>query len=97
MGKVTPEKYDLVKQELLKLPIRQSADDEVVEVVDTMYTKAVRPEEGPFAGLYAKLMADLVVSCGVDSVGRTIRKAIIDRCQRQFEQPFKLDQQYVTE
>lgn len=91
LAKLTPENYDRLKKELLDLPIRQSTEEEVIEVVNTMYNKAVRPEDAPFVELYAKLMGDLVINCNVEGVGKTIRKAIIDKCQKQFEQPFKLD------
>lgn len=92
LAKLTPENYDKLKEELLALPIRQSEEGEITEVVKVMYEKAVRPEDELYVELYARLMADLV-SHYVEqksNVGQMIRKAIIDRCQMQFEQPFRL-------
>jgi len=59
-------------------------------VVNMMYSKAVRPEDELYTELYAKLMADLVQFTGVEGVGKTIRRAIIDKCQAQFEEPYAL-------
>jgi hypothetical protein len=93
LGRLTPQNYDVLKKELLELPIRQSTDDEITDVVKMMYNKAVRPEDELYTELYANLMADLVQHTGVQGVGKTIRKAIIDKCQHQFEQPFRLTDQ----
>eukprot|EP00672_Neobodo_designis_P013764 CAMPEP_0174854710 /NCGR_PEP_ID=MMETSP1114-20130205/31907_1 /TAXON_ID=312471 /ORGANISM="Neobodo designis, Strain CCAP 1951/1" /LENGTH=785 /DNA_ID=CAMNT_0016089421 /DNA_START=41 /DNA_END=2398 /DNA_ORIENTATION=- len=90
LGRITPQNYEAMKKELFDLPIRQSTDEEITDVVHMMYTKAVRPEDELYTELYANLMSDLVKHTGVQNVGKTIRKAIIDKCQQQFEKPFRL-------
>lgn len=98
LARITPENYDVMKEKLVELPVRQSTDEEVTDVVKMMYTKAVRPEDELYTELYARLMADLVQHTGVHGVGKTIRKAIIDKCQQQFEKPYALtDEELVDE
>ena len=60
LGKVTPQKYEAVKEELLNLPIRQSTDADIEEVVATFFKKAITREDSLFLDLYVRLIVDLL-------------------------------------
>ena len=60
LGKVTPQKYEAVKEELLNLPIRQSTDADIEEVVATFFKKAINPEDSLILDLYVRLIVDLL-------------------------------------
>jgi serine/threonine protein kinase len=95
---VTPQNYTVLREELLELPIGQCEDVEITAMVELMCDLTVRPDV-EYAHLYSNLMADLVQKhSGTHRVRVTIRKAIVDDCQRRFEQPLLLtDQEKIDE
>jgi translation initiation factor 4G len=95
LARLTPQNYDVMRKMLCELPIRQSTDEEIAMVVNTMYTKAVRPEDELYVELYAQLLTDLVKY--TEEVGKRIRHAIIDQCQAQFQEPFELKDKDIFE
>lgn len=97
LTRLAPEKYEGLRDELLALPIRQSSQEEINDVVQTMYSKAVNPADAIYVEWYIRLIVELVNHANLPSndgktneVGKHIRKAILDRCQHEFERPFEL-------
>ncbi|CUG65243.1 Hypothetical protein, putative [Bodo saltans] len=86
LARVTPEKYSVLKDELLALPIRQSDEADIKLVVETFFQKAIRPEDAPYAEFYVRLISDMIQHIGVkDATGTMIRKEIVTQCQAAFE------------
>ena len=87
LTRLTPENYTKMEEELLLLPIRQSTKEQIESVVNTIYMKAIRPEDAPYVELYMKLVVALVNHTGTNGtgVGKTICRAIVENCQQQFE------------
>jgi hypothetical protein len=57
LSRVTPQKYEELKVELLALPIRQADEEQLNAVVDVFFTKAV--QEDKFSHLYAGLVKSI--------------------------------------
>jgi hypothetical protein len=86
LARVTPEKYSVLRDELLALPIRQSDEADIKLVVETFFQKAIRPEDAPYAEFYVKLISDMIQHIGVkEAAGTMIRKEIVTQCQAAFE------------
>eukprot|EP00331_Platyophrya_macrostoma_P010793 CAMPEP_0176428170 /NCGR_PEP_ID=MMETSP0127-20121128/13001_1 /TAXON_ID=938130 /ORGANISM="Platyophrya macrostoma, Strain WH" /LENGTH=812 /DNA_ID=CAMNT_0017809823 /DNA_START=212 /DNA_END=2650 /DNA_ORIENTATION=+ len=86
LARVTPEKYDSLKEELLQLPIRQSDQEDIKLVVQTFFTKAIRPEDAPYAKYYVRLISDMIQYIGPkEEAAKMIRKEIVTQCQAAFE------------
>ncbi|KPA76054.1 putative eukaryotic translation initiation factor 4 gamma [Leptomonas pyrrhocoris] len=85
LGKVTVSNLDKMKQELIELPIRQSTDDEINEVIKVFFNKSTKPEDSCFTDLYVQLIAHLISTIGEkEQAGRTIRKEVLRQCQSTF-------------
>jgi serine/threonine protein kinase len=90
---VTPQNYPVRMKELLELPIGLCEDVEITAMVDLMCDLAVRPDV-EYAHLYSNLMANLVQKHSrMHRVGKTMRRALLDGCQRRYEQPLQLTDQ----
>lgn len=88
LARVTPEKYDRLRQELLDLPIRQSDEADIKLVVETFFNKAIRPEDAPYAEYYVKLIAEMITHIGArEAAGAMIRREIVTQCQATFQNP----------
>ncbi|AAZ13215.1 Eukaryotic translation initiation factor 4 gamma type 5 [Trypanosoma equiperdum] len=86
LGKVSEDNIELMKKELTNLPIRQSDDEEIEEVIRVIFHKSIQPEDSIFVQLYVKLIAHLISSIGDNEpAGRRIRSAIIRQSQNMFE------------
>lgn len=86
LGKVSEDNLERMKKELTDLPIRQSTDEEIQQVIQVIFNKSIDPDDHPFVPFYVKLVAHLINDIGEDEVaGRRIRNAIIRQCQRTFE------------
>nr|CCC92206.1 conserved hypothetical protein [Trypanosoma congolense IL3000] len=86
LGKVSSNNIELMKKELTDLPIRQSDDEEIEEVIRVIFHKSIQPEDSIFVQLYVKLIAHLISSIGDNEpAGRYIRSAIIRQSQNMFE------------
>jgi len=59
LSRVTPQKYDELKLELLALPIRQADEEQLQAVVEVFFKKAV--QEDKFSHLYADLVQSIFV------------------------------------
>ena len=60
LSRVTPDNYDAIEVELTNLPIRQSEDEEIQEIINVFFKKAIRPEDSIYAPQYARLITALV-------------------------------------
>jgi hypothetical protein len=86
LARVTPENYDTVRGELLALPIKQSEQSEIDEVVKTFFRKSIRPEDQLFSEYYTRLIVDLIQYVGAkEHAGQMIRRAVVTQCQQTFE------------
>lgn len=60
LSRVTPDNYEAIEEELKNLPIRQSEDSEIAEIINVFFKKAIRPEDSIYAPQYARLISALV-------------------------------------
>lgn len=86
-AKVSHDNFKDVKEELCALPIRQSRDEDVREIVHWIYDKAVQPEDEIFVELYANLIKELTSDIqGKDpKKSSALRKALVEKCQQSFD------------
>ena len=88
LGRLTSANNDRVKHQFLSNPICKLSDSELVEIVQTMSKIAVTQPEAQIEA-HAKLMVDWVRHCGTQGKGRTIRTALIDFLQDQFQPTYQ--------
>lgn len=63
-----------MKKELTNLPIRQSSQQDIRDVINEFFKKSIRPTDKEFAPLYVKLLAHLIASIGEgEPAGKMIR------------------------
>jgi hypothetical protein len=85
LGKVTTSNLDKMKKELTDLPIRQSTEEEINEVIKVFFNKSTKPEDSCFTDLYVQLIAHLISSIGEkEPAGRMIRSEVLRQCQHTF-------------
>ncbi|EPY33858.1 hypothetical protein STCU_01908, partial [Strigomonas culicis] len=85
LGKVTESNLAKMKKELTDLPIRQSTEEEIGEVIRVFFTKATRPEDSQYTALYVKLLHHLVSTIGEsENAGKFIRTQLMFRCRDTF-------------
>ncbi|CUI14573.1 Hypothetical protein, putative [Bodo saltans] len=100
LSRVTPQKYPELQKELLTLPLKQTTDTELKEVVRVFFEKAVQEEK--FSPLYASLVADI---CKITDAERSLEKEQRDKllasririellttCQEEFQRPIQLSE-----
>lgn len=100
LSRVTPQKYPELQKELLELPLKQTTDAELKEVVRVFFEKAVQEEK--FCPLYASLVADV---CKISEADRLLEKEQRDKllasrmriellttCQEEFQRPIQLSE-----
>jgi hypothetical protein len=100
LSRVTPQKYPELQKELLSLPLKQTTDMELKEVVRVFFEKAVQEEK--FSPLYASLVADI---CKITDAERSLEKEQRDKllasririellttCQEEFQRPIQLSE-----
>ncbi|EKG08349.1 hypothetical protein TCSYLVIO_000504 [Trypanosoma cruzi] len=86
LGRVGEGNLPKMKEELTNLPIRQSTDKEIQDVIQVIFNKSIQPEDSIFVPYYVKLVVSLINDIGEgEPAGRFIRNAIIRQCQRTFE------------
>eukprot|EP00796_Vickermania_ingenoplastis_P009553 gene9553-6709_t len=85
LGKVTEANLDVMKTALTDLPIRQSTEEEIHEVINVFFRKSTQPEDKRYTPLYVNLVVYLIESIGKESpAGSMIRKEIIEQCKSTF-------------
>lgn len=85
LGKVTTSNLEKMKAELTALPIRQSTEEEINEVIKVFFNKSTKPEDSCFTLLYVQLIAHLIGSIGEkEPAGRMIRSEVLRQCQNTF-------------
>ncbi|KAL7703134.1 eukaryotic translation initiation factor 4 gamma [Lotmaria passim] len=85
LGKVTTSNLEKMKEELTDLPIRQSTEEEINEVIKVFFNKSTKPEDSCFTSLYVQLIAHLISSIGErEPAGRMIRTEVLRQCQNTF-------------
>ena len=85
MSRVGPQNYEAMRDELLQLPIRQSDEEDIRQVIDSFFRKSIRPEDAPYTEYYVNLIGDLIEHMGrKDPVGISIRQMILKQCQEVF-------------
>lgn len=85
LGKVTTSNLEKMKVELKELPIRQSTEAEINEVIKVFFNKSTKPEDSCFTDLYVQLIAHLISSIGEkEPAGRMIRNEVLRQCQHTF-------------
>ena len=90
-AKVSHDNFQHVRDDLCALPICQSDDKEVREIMHWIYDKAVQPEDEIFVELYANLVKELTndIQTKDPKKGSALRKALVDKCQQSFDKwPF---------
>ena len=100
LSRVTPQKYQELQKELMELPLKQTDDNELKEVVRVFFEKAV--QEQTFSSLYANLVADV---CRVTDAEKELEKEVRDKllayrmrrellstCQEEFQRPLQLSE-----
>ncbi|KAH9598399.1 MIF4G-like [Trypanosoma melophagium] len=86
LGRVSDGNLEKMKKELTDLPIRQSTDEEIQQVIQVIFNKSIQPEDSIFVPHYVKLVSHLISDIGEnEAAGRHIRNAIIRQCQHTFE------------
>ncbi|KPA73265.1 hypothetical protein ABB37_09978 [Leptomonas pyrrhocoris] len=98
LSRVTPQKYGDLLEELLQLPLRQTDEGELHEVVKVFFDKAVQEPE--YSGLYARLFSEL---CEMKDTERELEAELRDRlfcnrisrellhtCDEEFRRPIEL-------
>ncbi|ESL09461.1 hypothetical protein TRSC58_02816 [Trypanosoma rangeli SC58] len=86
LGRVGEGNLPTMKKELTNLPIRQSTDKEIQDVIQVIFNKSIQPEDSIFVPYYVKLVVSLINDIGEgEPAGRLIRNAIIRQCQSTFE------------
>lgn len=98
LSRVTPNKYEPLKQELLELPLRQTTDEQLRQVVNVFFEKAVKEQK--FSTLYARLVSDICQVSPTDHamekdqreklIAYRMRRELLNRCQEEFVRPFQL-------
>ncbi|CCW71362.1 unnamed protein product [Phytomonas sp. Hart1] len=85
LGKVTELNLDVMQKELTDLPIRQSTEAEIREVINIFFGKCTRPEDTRFTPLYVDLISHLISTIGdQEPAGRMIRKEVMNQCRDTF-------------
>lgn len=85
LGKVTEGNLQRMKQELIDLPIRQSTEEEIREVINTFFRKCTRPEDTRYTPLYVELIHHLISTIGEhEPAGRMIRREVLEQCRDTF-------------
>lgn len=84
LGKVTEANLETMQRSLTDLPIRQSTEEEIHEVINVFFSKSTRPEDSRYTPLYVNLVVHLIDSIGTDRAASMIRKEIITQCKDTF-------------
>lgn len=85
LGKVTASNLEKMKKELTDLPIRQSTQEEIDEVIKVFFNKSTKPEDSCYTHLYVQLIAHLISSVGErEPAGRMIRSEVVMQCRSTF-------------
>lgn len=100
LSRVTPQKYVELQRELFELPLKQTTDAELKDVVKVFFEKAV--QEQTFCPLYANLVADI---CKIPEAERDLdkeakekllawrmRRELLTTCQEEFQRPIQLSE-----
>ena len=98
LSRITPQKYAELLEELLQLPLRQTDEGELHEIVRVFFDKAVQEPE--YSGLYARLFSEL---CEMKDSERELEAELRDRlfcnrisrellrtCDEEFRRPIEL-------
>lgn len=83
LGKVTEANLLTMQKELTALPIRQSTQEEITEVINVFFGKSTQPEDSRYTPLYVNLLVYLIDNIGSEK-GEMIRKEIIYQCKETF-------------
>lgn len=85
LGKVTDSNLARMQTELTDLPIRQSTEEEIDEVIRVFFNKSTRPEDSRYTPLYVNLISHLITTIGEhEPAGKAIRKQILEHCRATF-------------
>ncbi|GET87189.1 hypothetical protein, conserved [Leishmania tarentolae] len=98
LSRITPQKFTELLQELMQLPLRQTDESELHEVVKVFFDKAVQEPE--YSELYARLFSEL---CEMKESERELEAELRDRlfcnrinrellhtCEEEFYRPIEL-------
>ncbi|KEG13937.1 putative eukaryotic initiation factor 4a [Trypanosoma grayi] len=96
LSRLTPVKYDALRDEMMLLPLRQTEDAELMEICKVVFEKAV--QEPSYSGLYARLVNDICsikdgdrdVEARDRNFSRRFRRLLIESCEAQFQRPLQL-------
>ncbi|CCW63564.1 unnamed protein product [Phytomonas sp. EM1] len=85
LGKVTEKNMEVMQKELTDLPIRQSTEAEIRDVINVFFGKCTRPEDTRYTPLYVQLISHLISTIGdQEAAGRMIRKEVMNQCRDTF-------------
>lgn len=100
LSRLAPSKFAELQKELNDLPLKQTNDEELKQVVSVFFEKAVM--EQTYSGLYAKLISELCTLTDAERhlekelreklLPSRLRQKLLTKCQEEFERPLQLSE-----